>query len=111
MDFSTVIDFLKQFETSKVMTYIQALELKELMGHPYFLAGIGVTAIIAFLMKWRLLLVTVMSITGFIYLLSYTLAQGVSLEKGLPADALAILVGGGAFIVFLAIYLLFIRGE
>jgi len=111
MDFSTAIGFLKQFETSKVMAYIQSLDLQELMAHPYFLAGIGVAAVIAYIMKWRLLLVLVMTITGFIYLLSYTLAQGTSFEAGMPTDALAILIGGGAFIVFLAIYLLFIRGD
>lgn len=111
MDFSSVIEFFKQFETTKVMTYIQAMDLNEVMKHPYFLTGVGVTAVIAFLMRWRLLLVTVMSITGFIYLLSYTLDQGVSLEKGMPADALGVLIGGGAFIVFVAIYLLFVRSD
>ena len=111
MDFSTVIEFFKQFETTKVLAYLQAMDLSELMQHPYFLAGVGVLAVIAYLMHWRLLLVTVMSITGFIYLLSYTVSQGTSLEKGLPADSLAVLVGGGAFIIFLAIYLLFIRSD
>ena len=111
MDFSSVIDFLKQFETTKVMAYIQAMDLTELMKHPYFLAGVGVTAVVAFLMRWRLLLVTVMSITGFIYLLSYTVSHGTSLDQGLAADSLAVLVGGGAFIIFLAIYLLFIRED
>ena len=111
MDFSSAIEFLKQFETTKIMAYIQAMELNELMNHPYFLAGVGVTAVFAYLMRWRLLLVTVMSITGFIYLLSYTVSQGTSLEKGLPADSLAVLIGGGSFIVFLAIYLLFIRSD
>ena len=111
MDFSIVIEFLKQFETTKVLAYLQATDLNELMQHPYFLAGVGVMAVIAYLMRWRLLLVTVMSITGFIYLLSYTVAQGTSLEKGLPAESLVVLVGGGAFIVFLAIYLLFIRSD
>jgi hypothetical protein len=111
MDFSAAIEFLKQFETKKVMAFIQAMDLKVVMEHPYFLTGVGVTAVIAYLMRWRLLLVTVMVITGFIYLLGYTLSQGTSLEGGMPADALLILVGGGAFIVFLAIYLLFIRSD
>lgn len=111
MDFSTVIDFLKQFETTKVMTFVQSMDLNEVMNHPYFLTGVGITAVIAYLMHWRLLLVTVMAITGFIYLLSYTLAQGTSLKDGLPADALGVLVGGGSFIVFMAIYLLFIRSD
>ncbi len=111
MDFSSVIEFLKQFETSKVMAHLQAMDLKEVVEHPYFLTGIGVTAIIAYLMHWRLLLVTVMAITGFIYLLGYPLSQGTSLADGLPTDALIVLIVGGAFIVFLAIYLLFIRSD
>jgi hypothetical protein len=93
------------------MAYIKAMDLKTVMEHPYFLAGVGVTAIFAYLMRWRLLLVVVMTITGFIYLLGYTLAKGVSLEGGMPTDSLMVLIGGGAFIVFLAIYLLFIRNE
>ena len=111
MDFSSAIEFIKNFETEKVMAYIKAMDLKTVMEHPFFLAGVGVTAVIAYLMRWRLLLVVVMTITGFIYLLGYTLSKGVSLEGGMPTDALMVLIGGGAFIVFLAIYLLFIRSE
>lgn len=111
MNFNSVIEFLKQFETAKVMAYLQAMDVKTLMEHPYFLAGVGVTAVIAYLMRWRLLLVVVMTITGFIYLLGYTLSRGTSLDGGMPTDSLMVLVGGGSFIVFLAIYLLFIRSE
>ena len=111
MDFSSVVEFIKQFETTKVMAYIEAMDLKTVMENPYFLAGVGVTAIISYLMRWRLLLVVVMAITGFIYLLGYTLSKGVSLEGGMQTESLLVLVGGGSFIVFLAIYLLFIRNE
>ena len=111
MDFSAIIDFLKQFETTKIMEYVQSLDLQTLMAHPYFLAGVGITAVVALVMKWRLLLVTVMSITGFSYLLSYTLEQGVSLEEGMPGDSLMVLIGGGSVILFIAIYLLFIRSD
>lgn len=111
MDFSSVLEFVQRFETAKVMAFIQAADLKTVMQHPYFLTGVGVTAVIAYLMRWRLLLVTVMTITGFIYLLDFTLAQGTSLDGGIPTDALMVLVGGGAFMVFVAIYLLFIRSD
>ena len=111
MDFSSAIEFLQQFETTKVMGYIKAMNLKEVMQHPFFLAGVGIATVVAYIMRWRLLLVTVMTITGFIYLLSYTLSQGTTLEKGTGTESLMVLVGGGAFIVFLAIYLLFIRSE
>ena len=111
MDFSSVIEFLQQFKTEKVMAYIQGMDLKTVMEHPYFLAGVGITAVIAYIMRWRLLLVIVMTITGFIYLLGYTLSKGVSLDGGMPTDSLLVLVGGGAFIIFLAIYMLFIQSE
>ena len=88
MDFSSAVEFIKQFETTKIMAYIKAMDLKTIMEHPYFLAGVGVTAIIAYLMKWRLLLVVVMTITGFVYLLGYTLSKGVSLEGGMPTQVL-----------------------
>ena len=111
MDLSSAVDFIKQFETTKIMAYIKAMDLKTVMEHPYFLAGVGVTAIIAFLMKWRLLLVVVIVITGFIYLLGYTLSKGVSLDGGMPTDSLMVLIGGGTVIIFMAIYLLFIRND
>lgn len=111
MDFNAVIKFLQQFETAKVMAALQAMDLKTVMEHPYFLSGVGVAAVVAYLMRWRLLLVVVMSITGFIYLLGYTVSQGTSLEGGMPTESLAVLIGGGSFIVFLAIYLLFIRND
>ena len=111
MNFSSAVEFIKQFETAKVMSYIESMDLKTMMEHPYFLAGIGVTAIIAYLMKWRLMLVVVLAITGFVYLLGYTLSKGVSLEGGMPTDSLIVLIGGGSVIVFLAIYLLFIRND
>jgi hypothetical protein len=111
VDFSHVIEILQKFETKKVLTYIQSMDLKTLMEHPYFLTGVGITAVIAYFMRWRLLLVTVMAIIGFVYLLGYTLTKGTSLEGGMPTDALVVLVGGGTLIVFLAIYLLFIRND
>jgi len=111
VDFSPVIEFMQNFETKKVMAYLQSMDLKTVMEHPYFLTGVGITAVVAYLMRWRLLLVTVMTISGFIYLLGYTLAKGTSLDGGMPTDSLVVLVGGGSFIVFLAIYLLFIRND
>lgn len=111
MDLSTVMEFLQKFETDKIMAYLQKADTKEIMEHPYFLTGLGIGAVVAYFMKWRLLLVVVLSITGFIYLLGYTLSKGTSLEGGMPTDTLVVLVGGGCFIVFMAIYLLFIKND
>lgn len=111
MDFSTVIEFFQQFETRKVMQTLETLNLQELIRNPYFLGSTGALAIIAFLMHWRLLLTVIMAITGFIALLAYTFEQGVSLDGGVGSDSLMIFVIGGAALVFLVIYMLFIRGE
>lgn len=107
----TIIEFLQNFETTKVIAYLQEAEMQKVMKSPYFLGSAAVLAIVALIMRWRLLLVTVMSITGFVYLLTYTLEQGTSLEGGITNDTLMVFIGGGAVLVFLAIYLLFIRDE
>lgn len=104
-------ELLQKFETERVVAYLQALDLQELVHNPYFLAGAGTLAVIALLLRWRMLLVTILSISGFAWLLSYTLAQNTSLEGGVATDTLVVFVMGGAAIIFLAIYLLFIRGE
>jgi len=67
-----------------VVEYLQTLDLQELIHNPYFLGGTAALAIIALLMRWRVLLVTILSISGFIWLLSYTLAQDTSLEGASP---------------------------
>lgn len=111
MDLSSVMEFLQQFETKKLLAFLQDTDTKEIMEHPYFLTGLGIGAVIAYFMKWRLLLVVVIAVTGFIYLLNYTLSRGTSLDGGMPTDTLVVLVGGGTLIVFLAIYLLFIKAD
>ncbi len=111
MDITAIVDFLQRFETAKVIKYLETINIQELMRNPYFLGGTGTLAVIAFLMRWRLLLVVILTISGFVALLSYTLEQGTSLEGGLASDALLVFVGGGALLVFLVIYMLFIRNE
>ena len=111
VDLSSFMGYLQQFETAKVLKYLETLNLQELMRNPYFLGGTGALGIVALLMRWRLLLVVILTITGFIALLSYTMEHGTSLEGGLASDSLLVFIGGGAVLVFLVIYLLFIRSE
>jgi len=111
MNSTSIVELLQDFETDRVVEYLQTLDLQELIHNPYFLGGTAVLAIIALVMRWRVLLVTILSISGFIWLLSYTLAQDTSLEGGIANDTLIVFVFGGTAIVFLAIYMLFIRGD
>jgi uncharacterized membrane protein YedE/YeeE len=105
------MELLQRFETDRVVAYLQTLDLQQLIHSPYFLGSIGTLAVIALMMHWRVLLVTILSISGFIWLLSHTLAQDTSLEGGMANDTLVVFVFGGTAIVFLAIYFLFIRSE
>jgi len=105
------MEWLKFFETDRVMAYLQALDLQSLVQSTYFLGGAGALAVIALVMRWRVLLALTVTITGFVWLLSYTLAQNTSMEGGGANDTLLVFVFGGAAIVFVAIYLLFIRGD
>lgn len=102
---------LAKVETSAIIGYLQALDLQALVHHPYFLAGTGGLAVVALLMRWRMLLVTILTVSGFAWLLAYTLERGTSIEGGIGSETLMVFVGGGAIIVFTAIYFLFIRGE
>jgi len=108
MDWGSI---LEKLETSAIIGYLEELDLQALVNHPYFLYGTAALAIIALFMRWRLLLVTILSVSGFAWLLAYTMQQGTSLEGGVGTETLVVFVGGGAVIVFVAIYLLFIRGE
>jgi hypothetical protein len=105
------MEFLQAFETARIIAQLQALNLQELVQNPYVLGGAGALAIIALVMRWRVLLVTILTISGFVWLLAYTLAQNTSIEGGAAQETLLVFVLGGAAIVFVAIYLLFIRGE
>lgn len=111
MNLDRLFELLQRFETERVMTYLQEADLQKLMHSPYFLGTAAVLAIVALIMRWRLLLTVVMFITGFVYLLSYVFEKGTSLEGGIGNDALLVFIGGGAVLVFGTIYLLFIRGD
>lgn len=111
MDFTSFMDILQNFETARVVAYLKELDLQTLVHSPYFLGGAAALAITALVMRWRLLLVTILCVGGFAWLLSYTLAKDTSLQGGGGNDALVVFILGGAVIIFLAIYMLFIRGE
>ena len=111
MNSTSFMELLQRFETDRVVAYLQTLDLQQLIHSPYFLGSIGTLAVIALMMHWRVLLVTILTVTGFVWLLAHTLAQNTSIEGGAAQETLLVFVLGGVAIVFVAIYLLFIRGE
>lgn len=110
MDLTRTIAFLKNFETGRAWQTLQELNIGELIHNPWFLGSIGVLSLIALLLRWRVLLIVMVSVTAFTWLISYVQQRGTDLD-GLANETLLIFAGGGVFIIFFFIYLLFVRGD
>lgn len=110
MNFAAFLDALKNLETDRVARYLGELNLGELIHNPWFLGTMGALAVLALLCKWRALLATVLGVTGLAWLISYTVQQGTELKSAGNLNLL-IFAGGGALIIFVMIYLLFIRHD
>ncbi|MBN2428416.1 MAG: hypothetical protein JXK94_08775 [Deltaproteobacteria bacterium] len=86
------------------------MNLSELIYEPWFLITMAVIALLCLLLKLRLLFATIVGTTGFAFLIAYTMERGTDLE-GLNNPTLLTFIGGGAVMVGLVIYFLFIRGD
>ena len=107
-----IFGFLRSLRTEEIVKFFKDSQISELMHSPYFLGIVAVIVIICTIMKWRLLLATVIGIVGFAELLAYTAAQETSLgETGIGNESLVVFIVGGVAIVSLVIYLLFIKSE
>ncbi len=113
MDFiDKFFDVLRNMRTEEIVRFFKDSQIAELMHSPYFLGTVAVIIVICLVMKWRLLLATVIGIVGFAELLAYTASQETSLgETGIGNESLVVFIAGGVGIVSLVIYLLFIKSE
>lgn len=104
------MELFKNFQTERVVAWLQSMQIGKLIHEPYFLGAIAAISVLSLVMKWRLFLAICLGVTGFVYLISYTLQKGTQLE-GLSNPTLLVFVGGGAVIIGLVIYLMFIKSE
>ena len=110
MDFGSIGQALKFFETGRVVKLLHDLNVEDLIRNPAFLGGMAAVAVIALFMHWRVLLVTVLSVVGFAGLVAYTLQQGTDVTN-MHSDNVFAFIAVGVVIIILVIYLLFIRGD
>lgn len=110
MSFEPILDFFRNFQTERVLERLQQWNIAELIHEPWFLGCAAALALVAFLLRWRILLATVLGLTGFVWLLSYTMAQGTSTDS-LTNDTLLVFIGGGVVLVGIVIYLLFVKTD
>ena len=108
---NTFFAALRDVRTEDILRFLKESQISELMHSPYFLGTVAVILIVCLIMKWRLLLATVIGIVGFAELLAYTVSQDTSLDGGMGSNSLMVFVGGGIALVVVVIYLLFIKSE
>lgn len=102
---------LQNLETENIITFLGQFDLATYIRNPIFLGTMGVLAILCLFFKWRLLLSTIVGITGLAWLISYTVARGTGIDEGLRTQNLLVFVGGAVAIIFVMIYLVFIKHD
>ncbi len=110
MSWDSVIEFLKQFRTDQVMMKLQEWNVGDLSTNPWFLGSFVLAVLITYFIGWRAISAFLAGIGGFALALSWTVAQGTGTE-GIEGGGIYIIVGGGAVVVALFIYILFIKSE
>jgi hypothetical protein len=102
---------LKELDNEHIIEFLGEMQIAEYIHDPRFLGVMGVLAVCCLLFKWRVLLATIIGLTGLAWLVNYTVAQGTDVQEGLQANSMIFFVGGGVVIVVLMIYLVFIKED
>lgn len=110
MDSATLDSWLSKLETAEILRQFRELNLGDLVHNPWVLGTIAALALLALMMRWKLLLTTILGTTGFVWLTDYTLKQNTTVDQ-LNSETLLVFAGGGIAIIMLVIYLLFIKSD
>jgi len=102
---------LKELDNDHIIEFLGEMQIAEYIHNPWFLGVMGGLAICCLVFKWRVLLATIVGLTGLAWLISYTVEQGTEMREGLHSNSLIFFVAGGVFIIAVMIYLVFIKEE
>jgi hypothetical protein len=103
---------LKDLDNENIIKFLGEMQIAEYIHNPWFLGGMGVLAVCCLIFKWRVLLATIVGLTGLAWLVSYTVEkQGAEVSAGLKSNNLIFFIGGGIAIISVMIYLVFIKEE
>ena len=108
---ASLLGQLKEFDNNHIIEFLGQMQIAEYIHNPWFLGGMGALAVCCLIFKWRILLATIVGLTGLAWLVSYTVQQGTEVKEGLQSNSLIFFVIGGALIIVLMIYLVFIKEE
>jgi len=110
MSWTDIKQFMDNFRTDQVMQQLHDWNVSDLSTNPWFLGGFAIIILFTYFMGWRAIAGFISGIGGFALVVSLALGKGTGVE-GIASGGLWIIVGGGAVVVFLFIYLLFIKSE
>ena len=110
MAWTDFLNYLQNFRTDKIIAQLAAWNIDELSSNPYVLAGLALVIAVTYFLGWKTFSAFIVGIGGFALAVSYTVKQGTGVE-GIAGGGLTIMVGAGVAVVFLFIYLLFIKSE
>ncbi len=110
MTWQDFLDFMTNFRTDRILEQLAAWNVGDLAHNQYVLAGFALAIAITYFLGWKAISGFIVGIGGFIYALSYAVAQGTGPE-GLSGGGIWVLVGGGGAAVILFIFLIFVRSE
>lgn len=102
---------LEALDNNHIIEFLGQMQIAEYIHNPWFLGAMGALAICCLIFKWRVLLATIVGLTGLAWLVSYTVQQGTEVQEGLQSNSLIFFVIGGVAIIVLMIYLVFIKEE
>lgn len=111
MNWEAIKELLQNLQTDRVVETLERLKLAELVQEPWFLGTVATLAIVALIMRWRMLLIAVLALAGSTYLLSYTMKQGTDIGGGAGTDTLFLFIAGGVALVAAIIYLMFVKTD
>lgn len=103
-------EFMTNFRTDNLMQQLEAWNVGDLKNDPWFLGGFAAVVLLTYFLGMRAISAFIVGIGGFALALSWTVAQGTG-TAGIQSGGIYIIVGGGALIVGLFIYLLFIKTD
>lgn len=107
----SILAKLKELDNDHIIEFLGQMQIAEYIHNPWFLGAMVVLAICCLVFKWRVLLATIVGLTGLAWLVNYTVAQGTDVSEGLQSNSMVFFLGGGVVIVGLMIYLVFIKEE
>ena len=111
MNWEAIKELLQSLQTDRVIETLERLKLEELVQRPWFLGTVAALAVLALIMRWRMLLVAVLALAGSTYLLSYTMKQGTDIGGGAGTDTLFLFIAGGAVLIAAILYLMFVKND